>query len=169
MKLPICFRESVDVQQSVVAALSRPVGISRTQAFSIDATIDRYMGDMDSRRPEFPGHALAQHAQSRLRRRKVSEAWSPTKAGRCTCKDDRAAALTGHHIRGCLPHHASSETSHAPEILDLRCGEVAQSNTCVVAGVEHDQGNVAAANAFEHAKNFLLLRYISHNRLYRAA
>src|SRR3954467_10026274 len=63
MDLPIDFRDRLDVQQPVFAALLDHLRRALAQALAIDAAVDHDMGDVNAGRPVLPRHALRDHPE----------------------------------------------------------------------------------------------------------
>src|SRR5271167_569730 len=75
MEIPIGLRDCIRMQQPIEAALLHQLWDSRQQTIPLDAAIDNQMTDMNVLRSIFPGNALREITQSRLRgceRRKSS-------------------------------------------------------------------------------------------------
>src|SRR5262249_13600903 len=84
-------------------------------------------------------HTLCHHAQRGLCGSKLCEARLSAQASRGSRKDHGSAAERHEPSRRLAPDQESRKTTDAPEILELRGGQLAKIHLSIVAGVEHDE------------------------------
>jgi hypothetical protein len=92
MDVPIGFGDGIDAKQAVLASLLEQVRCSADQPLPFNAAIDHHMRDVETLRPEFAGHTLRKHPQTRLRRGKMRKTRFPTQASGCARENKGSTA-----------------------------------------------------------------------------
>lgn len=150
VNLPIGLGDSVDVEEPVISPFAEHLRPGFSEAFAIYATVDDRMRDMNSKRPIFSRHALADHSQAGLRRRELGKSRFAAQARGGARENHRAPSKWNKTARRLAADKEAAETADAPKVLELLRRKLPEIDAAVVARIKNDEvGGIALFAAIE--------------------
>src|SRR5438105_911891 len=174
MNLPVRFRDRINVEQPVLAALADGFGTAATQTLAIDTAVNHDVRHMDSGRPVFSRHALGNHAQAGLGSGELRVTGLAAEARGCAGEDYRSAAERNEPPRRFTPYEKAAEASDSPESFKQFGRKLAKIRLLIASGAVYDELSGFAAVRWRHRTieeldHICLVRRVHGHRLGAAA